>query len=163
MQIADCRLAIVGAVGLMVAMTPPAMGQQPRDSLQGRVMMRFLQNYRQSAELDDDQVAQLREALRQSFEGRAEVRQRERRLLVALDGQLKPGVAANRDSLTRLLDGLVEVQQQQVELARQEQARFAEFLSPVQRAILTMHFRRFQQQIERVRRPMRTPPGMRRR
>lgn len=162
LQIADCRMAIVLGVGLLVAGPTFGNAQELRDSLRARVMERFIQNYRETARLTDEQFLKLQDAVRQSFEERSELQRRERGLWMAIEGQLRPGVAANADSLTRLLDGLVALPQAHGELARREQARFAEFLSPVQRALLTMQFRRLQQQIERIRRergpPTRRPP-----
>ncbi len=75
---------------------------------------------------------------------------------------MRPGVAADPDSLNTLMDALIQVQADRVEQARTEQAEYAEFLTPVQRAQLTLSWRRLQGQIEQVRQRMRgrRPPGM---
>lgn len=158
----NARFAVALAGGLVLVLATPmvVVGQGMRDSLQGRVMERFMQNYLQMARLSDEQARTLQEVVRESFQARAELRRTERDLWMALEGQLRPGVAADPDSLTALLDRLMNLQQRHVELARSEQARFAEFLTPVQRALLTMQFRRLQHQIERIR--MERGPPMRR-
>jgi hypothetical protein len=161
LQIAGCRLAIAASLGLLVAVPSFANAQEGRDSLRARVMERFIQNYRQTARLTDEQFPKLQDAVRQSFEERSELQRRERALWMAIEGQLRPGVAANADSLTRLLDALVALPQEHAGLAGREQARFAEFLSPVQRALLTMQFRRLQEQIERIRQERGPPPRRR--
>lgn len=157
------KYGTVSALGFLLLVGTPSVGasQGMRDSLEGRVMERFMQNYRQMARLSDEQARILQEVVRESFQARAELRRTERDLWMALEGELRPGVAADPDSLVALLDRLLNLQQQHVEVARSEQARFAEFLTPVQRALLTTHFRRLQQQIERVRMEQ-GPPMMRR-
>lgn len=169
MWIADWGLrmgARVALVAVLGALTVPVEAQQPpidREMLQERIMQRFVQNFRQQAQLTDAQEVRLREVMRRSLEQRAELQQRERRLWMALEGQMRPGVAASEDSLTKLLDGLLELGAQRVEHARQEQRAYAAFLTPVQRAQLTIMWRRMQQQIERIqeqrRQNMRRPPA----
>jgi hypothetical protein len=75
----------------------------------------------------------------------------ERDLWVALEGQMRPGVAADADSVDALIDGILAVQERRTAQARAEQEEYADFLSPVQRAQLTLSWRRFQMQIDRVR------------
>jgi hypothetical protein len=113
-------------------------------------MERFMENYRSQAGLTDQQFTQFRDLARQAFEERTEFNRRERALWRALEGQMRPGIAADADSLTALLDRLVNLQDERVQRARSEQQQFAQFLSPVQRAQLTLAIRRLQNQVERL-------------
>ncbi|MFQ6046756.1 MAG: hypothetical protein ACE5PT_10445 [Gemmatimonadales bacterium] len=151
------------AVGLAVIVCSPLWGQEPierRRQLQQQVMQRFAENVRNQARLSDEHFERLRQVMRRSFEARNELQEREMQVWTALEGQMRPGVAADEDSLSVLLDALVEVQAARVEQARREQAAYAEFLTPVQRAQVTLSWRRLQMQIERLGRmgPMRRRP-----
>jgi hypothetical protein len=149
-------------LGPVLASTLPA--QQPgrqRQQLQQRVMQRYMQNFRSQAGLTDEQFQRFREVSQESFAAREGIRQQERALWMALEDQLRPGVAAAEDSVTRLLEGLLGVQAAQLERTRQEQARYAEFLTPVQRSQLMLMSRRLQQNIEGIirRRGQQRVPG----
>ena len=65
---------------------------------------------------------------------------------------MRPGVAANPDSVTKLLDAVVKQRAAMLDQDRAEQREYAQFLSPVQRAQLTLMIERLQQQVEGIRR-----------
>jgi Spy/CpxP family protein refolding chaperone len=137
-----------------LAFAGPAVAQNPpmrRQALQQQVVERFLTNYRTQAGLTDEQFERLRETLRQSFEARNALAQREREAFRELESQMRPGVAADEAKVTDLLDDLVRIQAERAERARAEQQEYAAFLSPVQRAQLTLAWQRLQMQMERVR------------
>ena len=85
---------------------------------------------------------------------------RERQLWMALQAQMRPGVAADEDSLRTMMAALIEIQQEHVDEAREEMATAAEFLTPVQQAQLMLAVRRLQSQIEGARGRHRGQPGM---
>jgi hypothetical protein len=119
---------------------------------------------RVQAGLSNEQFAQFQAVARRSFEARAELAAREREVWMALEGQMRPGVAADSDSVAVLLNSLLDVENARVARLRAEQEEFARFLSPVQRAQVTMAFRRLQQQIQRIQegrmvQPRRVPGG----
>jgi len=149
----------------------PMLAQQgppPRvQMLQEQVMQRFLTAYRNQAGLTPSQDRRFSEVFRRSLEERRALQQREQQLWRALEGQMRPGVGANPDSVTKLLDGVIAQRAAQVERARVEQREYAEFLTPVQRGQLVLMMERFQQQVEGIvrrrmemqgGRPGRTPP-----
>ena len=150
---------IPAMLGLVAA---PALAQRPgqgpgmqqRQHLQQEIMQRFTTNYRQAAGLTDEQFEQFRGVTQRTFEQRAQSQQRERDLWVALEGQMRPGIAADPESLTVLMDALFAIQAERAEHARAAQAEYAEFLTPVQQAQLMLATRRFMFQIEGVRRRM---------
>ncbi len=121
-----------------------------RQLLQQQVMQQLMDNYRAQSGINDEQFARLREVMTQSLLRRAELQQRERELWMALEGQMRPGVAADADSLAGLMDALLEVQSQVVALHDDDQRRYAEFLSPVQRAQLMLATRRFQNSVNQI-------------
>ena len=57
----------------------------------------------------------------------------ERRLRQALAGELRPGVAANKDNVARLTDQLLDLKVRYVASYRDEVKDLAGFLDPVQR------------------------------
>ena len=64
---------------------------------------------------------------------------------------MRPGVAADEDSATALIDSLIAVPGQLVDLMQAEQREYGEFLTPVQRAQLMLIHRRFENNIQAVR------------
>jgi hypothetical protein len=149
-------------IGLLAA---PALAQQrpgmPPEQLRAQIMQRFTTNYRQAAGLTDEQFEQFGEVTERVFEERAQLQQRERDLWQALEGQMRPGIAADGDSLNALMEALFDVQAEHVERARAAQGAYAAFLTPVQQAQLMLAMRRFMFQIEGVRRRMMQQQGRR--
>jgi hypothetical protein len=141
--------SILFAVG-MALLAAPVAGQvrQDPERLREQVVQRFIENYRTQAGLTDAQFDRFRTSVRRQWEARRGVEQRERAIVQALGGQLRPGVAADPDSVTRLLDALEAVQAERIDRLRSEQAEFREYLSPVQRAQLVLSFARLERQIE---------------
>lgn len=144
------------AIQPIAAQEPPGRRQQ----LQQEVMQRFTENYRTQVGLDDEQFARFEETARQSMQRRMEALQRERQLWMALQGQMRPGVAADADSLRTMMAALIDIQQARVDRAREEMTIYGEFLTPVQQAQLMLSLRRLQHQIEGARMRQRRQPGM---
>ena len=152
-----CMALVMAAVwhGALSAQDPM---MRQRRQLQQQVFERLLQNGRIQAGLSDEQLARHREIVRRSFTGRDEVQAQERELWRALEDQMRPGVAADEDSVSRLIDTLIAFPARLVDQARAEQREYAEFLTPVQRAQLLLLQRRFQNAIEQI--MHRRGPGM---
>lgn len=161
-------------LGLLVLVVSPLLAQQgpppgagpggpAAERLRQQVMQRFLQTYRTQAGLTPDQDRRFQEVFRRSVDQRRDLQQRQQQLFRALEGQMRPGVAANPDSLTRLLDAIVAQQAAMVEQTRNEQREYAQFLTPVQRGQLVLMTERLQQQVQDVirRRMEMRQPGMR--
>jgi len=121
-----------------------------RQMLQQQVMQRYMQNYRQQAGLNDKQFQDFTQLTERAFNERTELQQRERVLWQALEAQMKPGVAADADSLVKLIDTILEVQEELVKTEQRNQKDLAEFLTPVQRAQLMLSQRRFHNNIQNV-------------
>ncbi|HLB36582.1 MAG TPA: hypothetical protein VJL31_08450 [Gemmatimonadales bacterium] len=140
-------------LSLWLVATPMSaqQGPPPRvQMLQEQVMQRFLTAYRNQAGLTPEQDRRFTEVFSRSLEQRREIRQREQQLWRALERQMRPGVAAHPDSVTRLVDGIVAQRGAMVDQARNEQREYAQFLTPVQLGQLVLMMERFQQQVEGI-------------
>lgn len=141
--------AILMAVGFGL-LAGPAAGQVRPDPerLRAQVVQRFIETYRTQAGLTDAQFDRFQATVRRQWDVRRALEQREREIVQALGGQLRPGVAADQDSVAALLGALETVQAERIDRLRTEQAEFREYLSPVQRAQLVLAFTRLERQIE---------------
>ena len=91
---------------------------------------------------------------------RLERQQRERAVWLALEGQMRPGVAALPDSVSRLLDAALSLRAANVDQMKADDRELATFLSPVQRAQLFVARERLQRSMEEmVRRRMQQAGG----
>jgi hypothetical protein len=144
-----------GAVDPMVQDTPPpGPGMMLRDTarmrmLRERIEQRFGGMVQQELQLSDPQMQQLRGAMRAHQERRRELALRAMAVNQAIRFQLRPGVAADRDSLGRLLEAQTRLR---VEHAQQEERLQRElgFLNPVQRARFMQMERRFEEQVQDI-------------
>jgi len=150
--------AILGAVAVPVAAQVRANPERLRE----QVVQRFLENYRRDAGLTDEQYGQLEAVVRRQWDARRELQERERALVGALEGQLRPGVAADRDSVARVLDRLTALQRERLERLGVEQDEVKAFLDPVQRAQLVLAFARLERQIQQLLQQRTAPPPARR-
>ena len=144
------RRAWLVALGLF---TTPLWAQQQaprRQALIQQITERFMENYRQQAGLTPEQHQKFRGVAQRSFQERRMRQQQEQEFWRALENQMRPGVAANPDSVTKLLDGIVAVRTANLEAIRADQKEYATFLSPVQRAQLFLQFERLQRSIEEM-------------
>lgn len=143
------RSAYMLSVGLLLSPFGLAVAQRPdstsakADSLRHRIEERFASKAQEKLGLTNDQTAKLRATSQQFGTRRGELRTRGHRLREALAGQLKPGVAANQDSVARLTDAMIELKMAQAQVARDEIREQAKYLNPVQRAQLYVMRERF--------------------
>ncbi len=87
---------------------------------------------------------------RRSFEERREIQRAEREAWRALEGQMRPGVAADPDSLEALIGAIVDARARSIERLRAELDEFATFLNPVQRAQLLISMERLQRNAKEI-------------
>jgi hypothetical protein len=119
-----------------LAQGPDSAARPRADSLRHRIEERFASRVQQQLGLTDEQATKLRATSRTFGDRRRELRDRERGLKQALWQQLQPGVAANKDSVARLTDALVELKLTAAQGARDEMKELSRYLNPVQRARL---------------------------
>lgn len=102
------------------------------EQLRTQIEQRFSARVQQELKLTNEQTAKLRDTQeRFGPRRRALMRQQvERRR--ALEGQMQPGVAANQDSVRKLMDGLTAGHLDMVRIQQDENRELAGFLTPVQ-------------------------------
>lgn len=133
------RLCLV----LSVVLAPQLAGQEPSPArpdtaeagrLRAQIEERFSQRVQRELRLTPDQTAKLR-ASQERFgtQRRTLMRQQvERRM--ALHDQMQPGVAANADSVRKLMDGFQAGRGEMLKIDQDEDRDMAGYLTPVQRA-----------------------------
>ncbi len=142
---------LIALVALLALAEPMSAQVRPNpERLREQVVARFIENFRNQAGLTDDQFTRFQTVTRRSWQTRRELEQRQRQVLQAMEQQMRPGVAADPDSVTTLIDALLEIQEGQVARARADQEDYAAFLDPVQRAQLVLSFTRLERQIEQI-------------
>ena len=174
------RLALVGALvaGFAVAAVaqapptaPPPSGQQAPGgawnrgmargdrqdpdrvaAIRAQIEARWGQQIQAQLGLTDQQMERLRTATRANEDRHRDFNRREADLMRGVMDQLKPGVAANADSLGRTLDAIAAIRVQRAQSDQQELRDLGQFLNPVQRARLLVMRRRLTDRVEQIRR-----------
>ncbi|HTR20047.1 MAG TPA: hypothetical protein VMH88_04265 [Gemmatimonadales bacterium] len=124
---------------------------------------RYGERVRQVLGLTDDQAAKLR-ATQERFRDRRQAYHRQQLALRgALAEQMRPGVAANSDSVRGLMDRISANRLGQVQLEQEENREMAGYLTPVQRAQYQIMRERLLQRVaqERYQRGGQAPRGLR--
>lgn len=129
-----CALFLAAAPALV------AQGKNPADTGRAARMQRWQSHMRMQLGLTDDQAAKLRATREKFMPQRRDIMQRERAIHQGLRGQLQPGVAANPDSVRRLLDAHMQVRVALAQLDQNQDRELATFLTPVQRARIEMMY-----------------------
>ena len=131
------RLCLV----LSLVLAPVLSAQDPArpdtaeaERLRAQIEERFSRHVQQELRLTPDQATKLRGSQeRFGTQRRALMRQQlDRRR--ALEDQMEPGVAANADSVKRLMDGLQAGRTAMLKIEQDEDREMAGYLTPVQRA-----------------------------
>ena len=143
---------------LMLALAPfgGAAAQRPDtssvrgDSLRHRIEERFAARAQEELGLTAEQTAKLRATSQQFGARRGELRNRDERLREALAAQLRPGVAANQDSVAKLTDAMVGLRMAEAQASRDEVKEQSKYLNPVQRARLYVMRERFAHRVREV-------------
>jgi hypothetical protein len=166
-------------LALSVAAATTLAAQNPEDSgaagdsahidmLRREVQSRYQTRAHELLGLTPDQAVRFDSALSHAWTERRQLMMQRRRVNMALQDQMRPGFAANADSVSRLLDARRDVTQRLFKVDDKEDQEMAGFLSPVQRAQYQEFRQRFRERIaEAVRNNrggMRRPglrPGMR--
>ncbi len=178
-------LMVAGLAAGAVAQVPPAEpapqgpppGRMARERLQGadraaliraQIEERWGARIKDELGLTDQQMERLRTVTRANQDRQCDFGRREADLLRGMNDQMRPGVAANQDSLGRMIDALAALRVQRAQSDQQELRDLGQFLNPVQRARLLLMRRQLMNRIEQIRvrgvgpesmRPgMRTPP-----
>lgn len=103
------------------------------ESLRVIIQERFARQVQQQLGLTQEQADKMRATALSWFAKRRTLEIQERRLKLALAAQMRPGQAADQDSVARLTDLLLTLKIQQVQTYRDELKEMT-YLTPVQRA-----------------------------
>jgi Spy/CpxP family protein refolding chaperone len=142
-------LASVAAPAALLAQAPP--DDLSRDALRRQIEDRFSARVQEELGLTNDQAAKMRVTAATYFAKRRSLEQDERRFRQALAGQLRPGVAADQDSVSKLLEGMLQVRERYLQTFRDELKDMSGYLSPVQRAQYYMLRERLLERVRQVR------------
>ena len=137
----------------------PGLMDGRREQLRAQIEARWDQRVKAELGLTDQQMDRLRATVRADRDRRIHVQDREMDLRRAMADQMRPGVAANQDSLSRLQDALAQNHVARAELEQQEQRELATFLSPVQRTRLLYMRQMLMQRIQTIREGRWRPQG----
>ena len=144
-----CALVALSAV--------PALAQQPtgpesrREELRRRLEERFALRVQEELGLSTDQMSRLRSTSREFAGRRRALEAQQRDLRRALADQMRPGVAADKDSVAKLTDGLVDLRVDYATTLKEEMAQLGKFLDPVQRAELLVVRERLIERVQTLR------------
>jgi Spy/CpxP family protein refolding chaperone len=130
------------------------------ERLRQMIEQRFGERVKEELGLTDDQALRVRTALGGLAARRRGMEQDERRIRQALAFQLRPGVAANPDSVARLVDALTNHRVAYAQTFRDEMRELGAILNPVQRGQYLMLRDRLMQRVQELqqgRAPL--PPG----
>ena len=130
-----CAMVLGGLLGIVsLARGQDTMPDPLRAArLREQIEIRFGERLKEELGLTDEQAAKLRITLAAIAARRRGMEQDERRLRQALAAQLRPGVAANSDSVAKLVDALTAHRVAYAQTFRDEMRELAGQLNPVQR------------------------------
>jgi len=143
---------------LMLALTPFGVAGAQRadtasvrsDSLRHRIEERFTARAQEELGLTNEQTVKLRATSQQFGARRGELRSRGQQLREALAAQLRPGLAANQDSVAKLTDAMIQLRMAEAQASRDEVKEQSKYLNPVQRARLYVMRERFAYRVKEV-------------
>lgn len=148
--------ALAGVILMSLTAATPARAQDDtalldRSRLLQRIQDRFGAQVKEQLGLTDQQAARMKETTATWFLKRRDLEGQEQRARQAMASQLRPGVAANRDSVTKLIDRLLALRVSYAETFRQEDHDLAGYLDPVQRAQYLVLRERLLERIQKAR------------
>jgi len=148
-------LMLAAAVPLS-AQDPTGGGAEPQDTVESaqlrqQIEQRFREIVRQRLALTDDQDAKLRATQEKYRTQRQPLFQRQFAVNQALDDQMRPGIAANPDSVRRMMDERQQIRGRLFQVDQDEDREMSGYLTPVQRAQFQMLRGRFIQRISELR------------
>lgn len=128
-------LALVLLGGARLAQAQDTLPPDPllAERLRRQIEQRFGERLKEELGLSDDQESRLRLSLASVAVRRRGMERDERRLRQALAAQLRPGVAANSDSVAKLVDALTNHRVAFAQTFRDEMRELSAILNPVQR------------------------------
>ena len=147
-------LAVASALAAQDSGGPPrpSPDSAERGRLQQEIERRFGQRVQQEHGLTDVQAGKLRATEERYRARRREIVRRQLGLRFALQDQMRPGQAADADSVRRLMDGMQANRGELFTIERDQDREMAGYLTPVQRAQYQMIRERLTRRLAEIRR-----------
>ena len=101
------QVVLAAVLAMPAVVTAQSSGAPRAQMLRGRIEAAFLEQVSRQLALTPEQRTNVERVLTEWGTRRRELESEERNLSMALAGQLRPGVAANSDSVTRVVDRLL--------------------------------------------------------
>lgn len=160
MRIAGMLVLVSMVAGPAAAAAQDTLPDPARaEQLRLRIEQRFGQRLKEELGLTDEQGSRLRVALAGIAARRRGMEQEERRMRQALAYQLRPGIAANSDSVAKLVDALTNHRVEYAQTFKDEMRDLSAILNPVQRGQYLMLRDRLMQRAEELRQGRLQPGG----
>lgn len=145
-------VSMVLVVGSGRALAQDDGGESPQAvQMRQQIEARFGAQVRQVLGLTDQQALQLRATLNVYGPKRRAMEREERLIKQGLQGQLRPGVAADADSVAKLTDRLLALKVSYAQTFVDEDKEMATYLTSVQRAQFQVMRERLMARIEDIR------------
>ncbi|HJS42117.1 MAG TPA: hypothetical protein VJ755_01475 [Gemmatimonadales bacterium] len=143
-------------LALAVTLVSNAHAQQRDDTLEvGRlreeIERRFTSHVQQELNLTPEQATKLRASQEKFSTRRRSIMMDQRNRRRALEDQMVPGVAANSDSVTKLMDGIRDGRAELLKLEQNQDEEMSKYLTPVQRARYHQMRERFMTRVTEMR------------
>lgn len=150
-------------LGLAVVLAPPLAAQQPgsgrppsdsaqAEQLRTQIEQRFSARVQQELQLTNDQTAKLKDTQERFGPRRRALMQQQLQRRRALENQMQPGVAANQDSVRKLMEGLDAGRMEMMRIQQDEGKELGNYLTPVQQWRYNQMRERFMQRVGEMRR-----------
>src|SRR6267378_1725112 len=165
------RQLVVLSLAVLLA---PSLAAQQRDSLaaqrdtaeagrlRAQIEQRFGERVQQDLQLTSDQATRLRATQERFGARRRTLMEQQMARRSALENQMQPGVAANSDSVRKLMDGMRAGRAEMVKIEQDEAQEMSGYLTPVQRARYQQMRERLMQRVGEMRTERREGRGMQR-
>jgi hypothetical protein len=161
----------------LAVLLAPCLSAQQRDSMSAQsdtaeagrlrreIEQRFSERVQQDLKLTSDQATKLRATQERFGTRRRALMQQQMERRRALDDQMQPGLAANTDSVRKLMDGMQAGRAEMLKIEQDEHREMSGYLTPVQQARFQQMREQFMQRVGELRREGRAPgfgraPGM---
>jgi len=139
-------LAAPAAAGAQDSMPDPIRAERLRQLIE----QRFGERLKEELGLTDEQATKLQVSLAGLAARRRAMEQDERRMRQALAAQLRPGVAANSDSVAKLVIALTDHRVAYAQTFKDEMRELSTILNPVQRGQYMMLRDRLMQRVQEI-------------
>ncbi|HMJ58594.1 MAG TPA: hypothetical protein VK467_05625 [Gemmatimonadales bacterium] len=136
-------LALASTLSAQEPVTPARPDTAEAERLRAQIEERFSQRVQEELKLTPDQATKLRASQEKFGTQRRTLMRQQMERRRALEDQMQPGVAANGDSVKRLMDANQTARAQMLKIEQDEDREMGTYLTPVQRA-------RYQQMRERL-------------